>query len=167
MQVNAPEEMVTKRPKIGGLRTIAVFKLLKSFVLLCTAAGIFKMVNQDLSELLWRWVDFLRLDSGDRYVASVLIRAEDMNPEKMKVLGWLTLCYAMIFLTEGAGLWLGLRWAEWLTVIVTASFVPVECYEIAKHANAIKIGLLCVNLAIFAYLIWYIRRDRRAGARTA
>ncbi len=51
-------------------------------------------------------------------------------------------------------------WAEWFTVLVTASFVPLEIYEIARHPGAIRIGALVVNLAIVAYLVARLRRRR-------
>src|SRR5262249_47735664 len=57
------------------------------------------------------------------------------------------------------GLLLKKRWAEWLTVLVTASFVPFEVYEIAQRGGAAKIAALVLNVAIVAYLGW------RVGAR--
>ena len=36
--------------------------------------------------------------------------------------------YAELFLTEGIGLWLEQRWAEWLTVIITSALIPIEIY---------------------------------------
>ena len=68
--------------------------------------------------------------------------------------------YAALFLTEGIGLWFEKRWAEWLTVIITSSLVPIEIYEIAHHTTAVKITVLLINIAIVAYLVYRIR-DRR------
>jgi uncharacterized membrane protein (DUF2068 family) len=44
------------------------------------------------------------------------------------------------------------RWAEWLTVIVTGSFVPLEVYELAHRAGWGKVVALALNLAIVGYL---------------
>jgi uncharacterized membrane protein (DUF2068 family) len=68
--------------------------------------------------------------------------------------------YAGLFLTEGIGLWLEKRWAEWLTVIITSSLVPIEIYEIYRHPTAIKIAVLLINIAIVAYLLYRIRDKR-------
>lgn len=38
--------------------------------------------------------------------------------------------YSVLQLTEGIGLWLEKRWAEFLTVIATSLLIPVEIYEI-------------------------------------
>ena len=38
--------------------------------------------------------------------------------------------YAGLFLTEGICLWLEKRWAEWLTVIIISSLIPLEIYDL-------------------------------------
>ena len=65
-------------------------------------------------------------------------------------------------MTEGVGLILAKPWAEWLTVIVTGSFIPIEIYELGKHFTVTKIIVLVLNIAIFIYLIMRLRRERRA-----
>ena len=45
------------------------------------------------------------------------------------------------------------------TVVITASLVPLEIYEIHRHPTAAKIGVLVINLAIVGYLVYRIRRE--------
>ena len=40
--------------------------------------------------------------------------------------------YALLEGVEAAGLWLGRRWAEYLTFVATTIFVPYEVYELTK-----------------------------------
>ena len=40
------------------------------------------------------------------------------------------------------------RWAEWVTLIVTASFVPIEVYELARHESAVRVGTLVLNVVV-------------------
>jgi uncharacterized membrane protein (DUF2068 family) len=63
-------------------------------------------------------------------------------------------------LTEGVGLALRKRWAEYLTIISTASLLPLEVYEIAKGASPAKILVLLANIAIVVYLVIEVRRTR-------
>jgi uncharacterized membrane protein (DUF2068 family) len=63
-------------------------------------------------------------------------------------------------LTEGIGLALRKRWAEYLTIISTASLLPLEVYEILKRASAPKIVVLLANIAIVVYLVLEVRRTR-------
>jgi uncharacterized membrane protein (DUF2068 family) len=69
--------------------------------------------------------------------------------------------YAGLMTIEGVGLLLGKRWAEYFTVIVTASLVPFEVWEIVRHATVIRISALVINAAIVIYLIARLRRGGR------
>lgn len=40
------------------------------------------------------------------------------------------------------------HWAEWFTVIITRSLVPVEVYELYHFQTAIKILVLIINNAV-------------------
>jgi uncharacterized membrane protein (DUF2068 family) len=75
--------------------------------------------------------------------------------------------YAALFLTEGIGLWFLKRWAEWFTVIITGSLVPLECYEIFRRPMPIKILLLIINIAIVGYLLYRIVKNPQAPHREA
>ena len=57
--------------------------------------------------------------------------------------------YAVLDLTEGIGLYLEKTWAEYLTLIITASFLPWEILEIFRRVTVIRVGLLVVNAAGF------------------
>ncbi len=61
--------------------------------------------------------------------------------------------YAVLEAVEAVGLWLGKRWAEYLTFIATIVFVPYEVYELAKSVTALKVVTLVINLAVAAYLL--------------
>ena len=61
--------------------------------------------------------------------------------------------YAVLEGVEAVGLWLGKRWAEYLTFIATIVFVPYEVYELTKSVTALKVLTLVVNLAVAAYLL--------------
>jgi len=57
-------------------------------------------------------------------------------------------------LVEAVGLWFAKRWAEYLTLIATAAFLPLEVYELIKSLSPLKFIALGVNLAIVAYLLY-------------
>ena len=72
---------------------------------------------------------------------------------RIAYLGIGSLGYAALFLVEGGGLWLRKKWAEWLTLIITSSFVPLEVYEVVRHASGLKLAVLVLNLAAVVYLL--------------
>jgi uncharacterized membrane protein (DUF2068 family) len=51
-------------------------------------------------------------------------KALNVTPGKIKQLGIGSMIHAGLFLTEGIGLWLEKRWAEWLTAIITGLLDP-------------------------------------------
>ena len=69
------------------------------------------------------------------------------------VAGTAVAAYALLEGTEAVGLWLGRRWAEYLTFLATVIFVPYEIYELTKSVSALKVLALVINLAIVAYLL--------------
>ena len=86
------------------------------------------------------------------------------QPKEAVQLGIAALAYAAVFLVEGVGLLFRKRWAEWLTVGVTASFVPVEVYEMVHRFGIGKVIALVLNIAIVAYLVWHRLGERRPHA---
>jgi uncharacterized membrane protein (DUF2068 family) len=61
--------------------------------------------------------------------------------------------YALMEGVEAVGLWLGKRWAEYLTFVATIVFVPYEVDELAKSVTALKLVALILNLAVAVYLL--------------
>lgn len=141
------------------LRLVAFFKLIKAALLILTGIGILKLVHTDPAWELDRWVTRLGLDPGSRLINHTIQRVTDIPPHRIREFGIGTFVYAGLFLTEGIGLWMLKRWAEWFTVIATGSLIPIESYEIYRHPSVVKVLVLILNLAIVAYLIYRIRRN--------
>src|SRR3954465_8351070 len=62
--------------------------------------------------------------------------------------------YAVLEGVEAVGLWYQKRWAEYLTLIATSLFLPLEVYEIAHKLSPTKIIALIVNIAVVLYLLF-------------
>ncbi len=79
--------------------------------------------------------------------------------------------YAVIEGTEAVGLWLEKRWAEYLTAVATAGFLPFEIHELVKKLTVVRAGALVVNLVILVYLVYAkrlfgVRRERPESGQT-
>jgi uncharacterized membrane protein (DUF2068 family) len=142
------------------LRLIALFKLLKAALLIAVAVGALKLLHKDVAGAVEHWVELLKLDPNNHYIDTALEKASNITPDKIKELGLGSMIYAGLFLTEGIGLWFEKRWAEWLTVIITSSLIPIEIYEIYRHPTPVEIAVLLINIAIVAYLVYRIRDKR-------
>jgi uncharacterized membrane protein (DUF2068 family) len=142
------------------IRLIAWFKLLNAVLLIALGVGVLKLLNTDVTSVLEQLARRLGLGPGSRFVGRVILNAATVTPNRIKDLGVGSFIYAGLFLTEGIGLWFMKRWAEWLTVIVTSSLVPVETYEIYRHPTAIKVLLLILNLVVVGFLLYRLRGRR-------
>ena len=142
----------------AGVRVIALFKLLKAVLLLAVGVGALKLVDRDVAHVLGRWAVQLHLDPDGRLVRGALERFASLDPRRITAISAGMFVYAGRLLTEGVGLWLRKRWAEYLTVIATALLVPLEIYEIVRRTTPVRIGALVVNVAIVWYLIARLRR---------
>lgn len=145
------------------LRLIATFKLVKAALLIVVGISALKLIHTDIGSWLTEWVVRFGLDPGGRHVGRFLLKAAELTPNRLKEVGVGSLVYSALFLTEGIGLWLLKRWAEWLTVIITASLIPVEIFEIHRHLTPDRILLLLINVGVLAYLVNRIRSDRGAA----
>jgi uncharacterized membrane protein (DUF2068 family) len=152
----------------GLVRLIGAFKLVKAAFLIAVGVAALWSLPQDLAALAQRgitwmgWGPFLGHEGPQR----ALDKLRHLDPATARRLGVLSLGYASVFLVEGVGLLLDQRWAEWLTVVVTGSFIPIEIYELIKEVSVGKVVALVLNVAILVYLI--IRRvaeRRQIGSR--
>jgi uncharacterized membrane protein (DUF2068 family) len=149
------------RHSYGVVRLIGAFKLTKATLLLALAvAGLMKTPDQ-LERRAEDAVAWMGVFPGRVAVTQALQHLALLSSRDERWLVVLVLLYASVFVVEGVGLLKRRRWAEWLTVVVTASFIPVELYELAQRVGAGKIVALVLNIAIVAYLIWRLIEERR------
>ena len=150
--------MTGQRAHGRGLRIIAVYKLLKSLALLALGIGALNLLHKDVAAVAEHWINIFQVDPHSHYIRLLLAKLSIVDDRRLKELSVGTFIYSAIFLTEGVGLALGKRWAEYLTIISTASLLPLEIYELAKHAGVGKVIALVINLAVVAYLVFELRR---------
>ncbi|HKV60890.1 MAG TPA: DUF2127 domain-containing protein [Candidatus Acidoferrum sp.] len=141
-----------------GLRLIAAFKLLKGFALLTLGIGALHLLHKDVAAIVEHWINMFQVDPHSHYMQLLLAKFSILDDKRLKELSAGTFVYSVIFLTEGIGLALAKRWAEYLTIVSTASLLPLELYELARHSSVGKVLALAINLAVVAYLIFELRR---------
>jgi len=131
-------------------------------MLLAVAIGAIGLLHRDIADDLYRWIRRLNLDTQTPFLQTLPSKIESLTPDKLTLVSIGTFVYSGLFFTEGIGLFLQKRWAEYFTVVITASFVPFEIYElVAKEFSAMKLVLLLANAAILIYLVWRLRRERK------
>ena len=147
------------KKKHRGLMAIAALKLVEGTALLALGFGLLHFLNRDLAKDVAHWIDLLRGDPHSRYLIWLLEKVSKVDEHRLRELSAGTFTYSGVFLCEGIGLAYGKRWAEWLTVIATASLIPFEAWEVVQRVTPLRVGALVVNIAIVVYL-WRIVRNK-------
>ena len=87
---------------------------------------------------------------------------------------WLTLAaialaaYALIELAESIGLWLARRWGEYLAMVATSVFLPLEIWDLTRgHITWLKVATFAINLLLVIYLVWTRRLFGVRGGKAA
>ena len=148
--------------RIGGehdafIKVIIVERIVKSIVLIAGAIG---LVTAGRTGLLTQWADYaqdqLNLNAGNNVLLQVALRllAYIGNFPHLTALAIVAIMYAMLEGTEGVGLAMRRRWAEYLTVIATGLLIPYEAYEVVRHITLFKVGALLLNVAVVGYLAY-------------
>jgi len=140
---------------------IGILKLFKGLALIILAVGLLKLLHKDVAEEITRWIERLNVDPHNHYLRRVLEHVDGLDSHKLALASIGTLFYASLFLVESIGLLLRQRWAEYFTVIVTGSFLPLDVYELMKKFNTTKLIVTVVNVLIVFYLIWRLKSGKR------
>ena len=149
------------------LIVIAVFKLLKATLLISVALGVHHLLNHDASEILRHWVHAVRIDPDNKYIHAGISKITGLNERTLRDISFGTFAYGALFLTEGTGLLLRKRWAEYLTVVSTTGLLPLEVYELFHHPRLAKLIILVANLLIVVYLIYRLYQTRAKSHASA
>ena len=152
--------MVSNEQDRGLLPYIAAFKIVKAVLLVIVGIAAFRLVSPGSLRLVEGWLGHLSSPTGREFVQRGLYRALRLGPGKLEALGVGAWLYAGLFLVEGIGLWRDRRWAEYLTIVATASFIPFEIYELVKEMTAPRMTALVLNVAVVVYLAVRLRRTR-------
>jgi uncharacterized membrane protein (DUF2068 family) len=88
------------------------------------------------------------------------------SSSRLYVTGAVLAAYALVEGVEMVGLWMLARWAEYLTLVVTASLLPLEIYELSQRVSVLKVVAFVLNVAVVVYLLYAKRLfGVRGGAR--
>ena len=148
----------------NGLLLIGLFKLVKAVFFFCVGIGAIHLLHKDLSDEVIRLATALRFDPESRVVALLMDKVDLIDAHRLREIGFATFAYSGLALTEGIGLLREKVWAEYLTLVLTISFLPWELYELARRPSWFRLALLVINLGVLWYLIWLLKRKRLGSA---
>ena len=105
--------------------------------------------------------------AGRSFVTRQLERILSLKANTIRVLLITASLYAAMEAVESVGLWRERRWAEYLTVLATAGFLPLEIDELAKEVTTLRMSAFVVNVALLSWLVWNKRLFGLRGGHRA
>jgi uncharacterized membrane protein (DUF2068 family) len=158
------------------LRFLAVERSVRGLLLLALSYGVYKFdgsrnalqkVFQEYLPTLRPFADKLGVDLQETGPVRLIEHALSLKHSTLLMVAIGVLAYGILQLVEGVGLWLMKRWGEYVAVVGTSLFVPIEVYELVHHATGLKVAALLVNLAAVGYLLWTKRLFGIRGGHAA
>jgi uncharacterized membrane protein (DUF2068 family) len=151
------------------LRLIAIERGIHSVIFGLFAIGLvlakrdFTWLVQEGREL----VDNTSRDGSLRWLTDEAQRVTELRSSTISMLMITATLYCVLEGVEAVGLWKGRRWAEYLTVVATAGFLPFEIEYLTRRVTGLRVAALVVNLAILVYLVWGKRLFGLRGGASA
>lgn len=142
----------TVKERHWTIHLLAIIKFLKGLLLFIVAVKLLTLINRDVDQWFAEFIARHRIDPENKIVHSVIEKLAGLENKQLILFSVGSFLYSALQLTEGIGLWLEKRWAEFLTVIATSLLIPVEIYEIYEKFTLIRVAALAVNL----FVVWYL-----------
>ena len=132
---------------------IAVYKSLQALLFVAVGIGALRLLHQDVGDVLDNLREALHFSPESRLVNFILDKASLIDDPMLRRIGLVAFSYAALSFAEGIGLYLEKAWGELLTLIITASFLPWEIFEVMHRLTWLRVGLLVINTLVLLYLL--------------
>lgn len=148
--------------RVRYLKLIAVFKISKGTLLLILGFSLlFLNARTRWLDALANWVADEILLEHSKAVTFLLNKLQDvLAGGALRASGFLALFYSAILFTEGIGVYLQQRWAEYLMVCATAALIPLEARHLWHRPSLGAAIILVANCFIVWFLFAVLKRDR-------
>ncbi len=148
----------------GWLLLIAGYKFFHALLFVAIGLGAHRLLHKDIADEIDLLARHLRFNPESRLVSFILAKAPLINDPLLRRIGLFAFCYAAVTLVEGIGLYLEKAWGEFITLAITASFLPWEIFEVVRRLTWVRISLLTINFLVFVYLLKLIAERGRERA---
>ncbi len=152
---------VDTRKHSRGLVLIGLFKLSKFIFFAAVGLGALHLVHSNIGDLFLTIASKLHLSLDGPLMGRLEDRADLISGHELRQVSLLTCGYAILSLIEGTGLMLEKTWAEYLTLTLTICGLPWEVWELMKGATTMRLAVFFSNLAVLAYLLWFLKRKKQ------
>ncbi|GAC1327651.1 MAG: hypothetical protein NVSMB17_01960 [Candidatus Dormibacteria bacterium] len=130
---------------------------IKGVVLVLVGLYVLAHVRSGLDGFARGLIEQLNLDSGSSFLKHwayhLVLKFIGVSRSSLLALSIGSILYGVIEGAESVGLVLRRRWAEYLVVLATAFFIPLEALELAHRFTPVRAVTLLLNVVVVIYLV--------------
>jgi uncharacterized membrane protein (DUF2068 family) len=147
------------------LVVIGALKLGEALLFVLLGVGVIHVMHRDVGDELTRLFVALRFDPEGRFASLLIDKASNITPHQLKQITAAVFAHAFLDVLEGVGLILREIWAEFVTIAVSAFFLPFEFVALTHHVTWIRVAITVINVAVVVYLIFHVQMRIRERAK--
>ncbi len=153
--------------RVRYLKIIALFKIAKGVLLLCFGVSVLFLKSRPAwTDAISDWIDDEALVVHGKAAHYLLTRLQEvLAGGALRAAGFLALFYSAVLFTEGTGVYLQQRWAEFLMIFATATLIPLEVRHLWHRPSLVAVLILLANCFIVWFLYRVLKREK-VEART-
>ncbi|MGH8861198.1 MAG: DUF2127 domain-containing protein [Jatrophihabitantaceae bacterium] len=145
------------------LRALAIERWVRGAILILLGIAVVKLKSTQVSLQDLFEKDLKSLDPFFRQIhfrvsdSTTITSIEKVLHAKASTLNYIAIgliLYGLLQVAEGIGLWSLKRWGEYVAVVGTTLFIPLEVYELTDKISWLKVVVLLVNVAAVLYLLF-------------
>src|SRR5438270_433163 len=159
--------ILQEKRRVRYLKIIALFKIFKGALLFLLGFSLLFVNGRPVwLDQISDWADDQLLLHHSKYVIFLLNKLQDvLAGGALRATGILALFYCAVLFTEGIGVYMQKRWAEFLMIFATGALIPLEMrhvwHRLIFHRPIFApILLLLANCFIVWFLYLVLRRDK-------
>ncbi|HAF03482.1 MAG TPA: hypothetical protein DIT76_02085 [Spartobacteria bacterium] len=148
--------------RVRYLKIIALFKIGKGVMLILLGFSLLFLNARDTwMDAISNWAaDEILLEHSKAVIYLLNNLQAVLEGGALRATGSLALFYAAVLFTEGIGVYLQKRWAEFLMIFATSAFIPIEVRHIWHRPSVAALLILLANCFIVWFLYRVLKRDK-------
>jgi uncharacterized membrane protein (DUF2068 family) len=158
--------IVQGRRGVRYLKLIALFKIFKGVLLFLLGFSLLFVNGRPVwLDQISDWADDQLLLAHSKYVIFLLNKLQEMLAGgALRATGILALFYCAVLFTEGIGVYMQKRWAEFLMIFATGALIPLEIRHV-WHRAIFDRPVLAPLILLLAncFVVWFLYMVLRRG----
>jgi uncharacterized membrane protein (DUF2068 family) len=149
--------------RVRYLKIIALFKITKGALLVGLGFSLIVLNSRtNWMDGISDWVDDELLVVRSKTLHYLLNQLQNaLAGGHLRATGLVALFYSAVLFTEGIGVYLQKRWAEFLMIFATSALIPFEGHHLWARPSIGATVVLVVNVFIVWFLYLVLKRDKR------